>query len=1020
MSLQLIQQYYNKRERITQYSGSRKENQIRAAFESLLEQFALNRNLELIPNLEYKTKSDSTVIPDGTLKDALRQDWGYWESKDEYDSLEDEINSKLAKGYPTTNIIFEDGITAVLFQKGEKVGQIKISNPNDFLNLLTTFFNYEPREVETFRTAITKFKIDLPELLSKLRQLIEDQAQVNDSFVNARDNFLSLCQKSINPHVVLADIREMIIQHILTEDIFITVFNDAQFHQENNISSELAKVVQTFFKGEIRRNILGLIEPYYRVIKAAASNIQNHHEKQKFLKALYENFYQSYNPAAADRLGIIYTPEEIVRFMVDTTDYLIFQKFNRLLSDENVEIIDPACGTGTFITEIIEHLPKNQLRYKYENEIHCNEVAILPYYVANLNIEYTYAQKMGHYAEYKNICFVDTLDNLGFSFGGKQYHLFDISTENLERIKRQNKRTISVIIGNPPYNANQRNENENNKNREYPGVDKRIKDTYVSYSTAQKTKVYDMYSRFLRWSSDRLSKNGIIAFVSNNSFINDGSFDGFRKVVADEFNEIYIIDMKGDARTSGEERRRQGGNIFSDKIRVGVAVYFLLRKEGMEGCKIFYNCIDDYTKAEAKKSYLRDNKFQDLNFEHIVPDNKNTWIKQNVSNWDALLPIGTSGTKHTNINQAENAIFKFFSLGISTNRDEWVISHDVASLERKVRFLIRNFNRQVDILPVDIKEDDLDDMLDYSIKWSDVLKKRLLQRKKFKFDKNLIKKMSYRPFIKMFYYAEKGLSDRLTENHYSLFGKDLSSDNLVITLSGTSATKPFAALAVKNIFSLDFLEKTQSFPLYRYDQKGNRVDNITEWSVTQFREKYSDLSIDKMAIFYYVYAILHSKSYRSIYEINLIKELPRIPFLTEFWEWSDLGRRLMVLHTDYESVALYPLKRIDKRAKDNNQRKILVKLKIDKQLNKIEIDSNTILEKISPISWEYKLGNRAALEWILEYHKETKPRDQTILNNFNSYKFVDYKKETIELLQRICTVSVETMKIIEKMGEINE
>jgi len=411
----------------------------------------------------------------------MRQDWGYWESKDQYDSLDEEIQKKFDKGYPKTNILFEDSQTAVLIQNGEEVARADFKNATALHALLNAFVSYQPAEIQTFRDAIEKFKEDLPDLLAELRLIIEKQAKTNPKFVKARDDFLELCKESINPHIVLADIREMIIQHILTEDIFITVFGESQFHRENNIARELQQVISSFFRGTIRRNILKRISPYIDVIKAAASNISDHHEKQRFLKVVYENFYKTYSPAKADRLGIVYTPNEIVRFIIESTDHLVHKHFGRLLADDDVEILDPATGTGTFITELIEYLPKHRLPCKYAHEIHCNEVAILPYYVANLNIEYTYAQKMGKYAEFENICFVDTLDNLGFGFTGKQYGFFDISAENMERIRRQNKRKISVIIGNPPYNANQLNENENNKNREYPGVDKRIKEPLMGF-----------------------------------------------------------------------------------------------------------------------------------------------------------------------------------------------------------------------------------------------------------------------------------------------------------------------------------------------------------------------------------------------------------------------------------------------------------------------------------------------------------------------------------------------------------
>jgi predicted helicase len=316
-------------------------------------------------------------------------------------------------------------------------------------------------------------------------------------------------------------------------------------------------------------------------------------------------------------------------------------------------------------------------------------VAILPYYIANLNIEYTYKQKMGVYEEFENICFVDTLDNT--SFAGKQLDLFAMSVENTARIKRQNDRTISVIIGNPPYNAKQENFNDNNANRYYTAIDKLIKESYIKYSKAQNNiVVYDMYTRFIRWAADRLGKNGIIAFVSNSSFINSIAYDGFRKVVAKEFNEIHVIDMKGNARTSGERRRKEGGNVFSDEIRVGIAVYFLIRNENAEGFKVYYNEIDDYTDSDEKKKYFSSQKFRDLGFTHLKPDNNGNWINQSDNDFDSLLPLVDKDVK---AGKGEEAVFKLFSRGVATQRDEWVYDLSETVLEEKVKFLIEVYQK---------------------------------------------------------------------------------------------------------------------------------------------------------------------------------------------------------------------------------------------------------------------------------------------------------------------------------------
>ena len=571
MSRLAISQYYRDLDQIIQYGGRRNESQIRFAFQRLLNEYCQPKDFVVVAELDYRTKRGNLIRLDGVVKDALRLEWGYWEAKDEDDDLDKEIEKKLAKGYPDDNILFEDSQTAILLRQGEVCWRVSMRNDQALDQLLTEFINYERPEVKDFRSAIAVFNEDLPTILIRLREMINEQSESNASFVTARDKFLGICQQSINPEVNGDDVREMIIQHILTEDIFTNIFNESQFHRENNIARELGNVINTFFIGSVRRNMLGSIEHYYGVIRRTAANIYNHQEKQKFLKAIYENFYKAYNPKAADRLGIVYTPSEIVKFMIESVDYLLDKHFGKLLQDKNVEILDPATGTGTFITELIEYINKDKLKYKYQHEIHCNEVAILPYYIANLNIEFTYKQKMGEYEEFHNICLVDTLDRC--DLGEKQFDLFAISAENTARIKEQNSRKISVIIGNPPYNAWQDNYNQNNANLKYKEIDKRINASYIKAGTAQnQIAVYDMYVRFYRWASDRIKNNGLIAFITNRSFIDGKTFDGFRKIVEQEFDYIYIVDAGGDIR-SGDK----SGNVFN--IKTGVAVMFLVKIE---------------------------------------------------------------------------------------------------------------------------------------------------------------------------------------------------------------------------------------------------------------------------------------------------------------------------------------------------------------------------------------------------------------------------------------------------------
>ncbi len=675
MSNQLINTYYNALHRFKQYGGSENETTLEHAFISLVNSYAEKQHLLLVPKISVEGKKGNKIIPDGVLKNALRLEFGCWESKDSKDDLDKEIHKKLYEdGYPDRNILFEDTKMAVLIQEGAEVMRVSMEDAERLDEILNHFIRFEPLQVKEFNKALEQFKRDVPEIVKNLRELIEKQAEANKDFKEKRDRFLELAQLEINPEITLEDIREMLIQHILTEDIFDNVFGNAQFHRFNNIARELEAVLNTFMDYSVRQTHLQSIRSYYDAIRNASSQLADHHEKQNFLKQIYENFYKVYNPKGADRLGVVYTPNEIVRFMIESTDWLLDKHFGKSLGSKGVEILDPATGTGTFVAELIEYINPHELKYKYLNEIHANEVAILPYYIANLNIEYTYQQKMNDYQMFENICFVDTLDNIeALDYRHKQLHMFGISSENAKRIQNQNKRKISVIIGNPPYRANQRNFNDFNANRDYKEIDERIKDTFVKVSTAQKNKSYDMYSRFYRWSMDRVSKNGIICFVSNNSFIDADSHDGFRKCAEKDFNEIWLINLKGDARTRGERRKKEGGNIFNDKIREGIAIYFLIKNEEKTGCKINYYEITDYAKAFEKIDFLRSNKFTDLNFEKIIPDKDSNWLN---------LPEDNDYSTLMALADERNKVFDFNYIGVSTNRDEWVYDSNEQNLTR--------------------------------------------------------------------------------------------------------------------------------------------------------------------------------------------------------------------------------------------------------------------------------------------------------------------------------------------------
>ena len=574
MTIQAIHQYHNAIHKIYQFSGQSHEQAIKDEFKRLLNHYCDSRNLLVVSEINIKNKRGDLIRPDGIIKNNLRLDCGYWESKANV-NLEKEILAKINVGYPLSNTLFQDDKTAILYQNNQRFLEIPLENERELDQLLTQFVSYESQEIKEFNAAIEQFKQDLPHVLEALRGMIAVQEKSNRAFISARANFLTVCQHSINPAITPTDINEMLLQHILTEEIFTSIFSDSQFHRENNIAKELYNVENTFFSGTTKRNTLAGIQGYYAVIKANSAAIADHHDKQFFLKSIYENFYKAYNPKAADRLGIVYTPREIVKFQIETVDLLLEKHFSKSLADEGVKILDPCTGTGTYLCDLIDYLPPHRLAHKYAHDIYANELGLLPYYIANLNIEYTYQQKMNEYVEFNHICWMDTLDNASANFTGSNNDLFGLSVENTARIKTQNAAKISVILGNPPYNANQQNENDNNKNREYPAIDKRIKETYIDKSTAQKTKVYDMYARFLRWASDRLQDNGMISFIINRSFIDSRTFDGFRKSLAEEFDFVYIVDTQSDVRKNPKLSGTKH-NVFG--IQTGVAVLFLVKK----------------------------------------------------------------------------------------------------------------------------------------------------------------------------------------------------------------------------------------------------------------------------------------------------------------------------------------------------------------------------------------------------------------------------------------------------------
>ncbi len=1007
MSQQLINEYRAELDRLRAVSGSKRESVLREAFKDLLKRWGRAHDLQFVAEHDILTKQMTRIYTDGALLHGLRVPFGYWEAKDESDDLEKEIEAKFRKGYPKDNIIFTDDATAVLWQDGAETMRAHMQADDDsLLKLLTRFFAHERKEVADFNRAVKQFAADLPAILAALRDRIAERNAASREFADAAQAFLKHAQDAINPAVSEDDVREMLIQHILTEDIFAKVFNDPDFHRKNNVAAELYKLEDKLFDRGEKATLLRALDPYYAGIASTAALIQSHSEKQGFLKALYEDFYKAYNRKAADRLGVVYTPGEIVRFMIRSADWLCEKHFGKNLIDRGVEILDPATGTGTFIVELLEYFRGNhdKLRHKYKEELHANEVAILPYYVANLNIEATYQAITGQFAEFENLCFVDTLDNVD-ALGIHSGHQFDLlgglADENMERVKRQNRRKISVIIGNPPYNANQQNENDNNKNRTYAHIDARIKSTYIKAGTAQKTKLYDMYVRFFRWASDRLGDEGVVAFVTNRSFIDAQMANGFRRTVLNDFSEGWIIDLGGDYKKSGAAG---GGNVFG--IGTGVAIHFWIKRKGDKGKGGLHYQTTMLRSSEDKLRWIDELRITKSGWQELSGRPDAAWvdIPVVVTPGIAIADAKTKGNRVTKFQ--ERAIFKVYSLGISTNRDEWLYDKTEAGAAAKAEWFIDAYDAvpsQAEAYPV-------------TLKWSRNLKRRLAQNRREIFDPSKIGKSSYRPFSQRWLYQsdlfidEAGLSG-------TFFPK--GRENVAICFSDVGSRTNYCTLAIDGVADLHFgaaVDAYQQVARYRYTKSGERVDNITDWALNQFIKNYGKKGVTKDAIFAYCYAVLHDPVYREKYALNLKREFPRIPFYPDFAQWVAWGEALLAMHIGYENVAPWPIERVDtpnpKRAEGSAPKP---KLKSDPERGAVVVDEDTQLTGIPREAWDYRLGNRSGIDWVLDQHKEKTPRDPTIREKFNTYRFADYKESMIDLLARVVRVSVDTVAITEAM-----
>ena len=1008
-----VRDYYAKISNLTELGVSH-EGAVSPAFASLIRHCASQFNQTLIEKYALKTNAHSIIV-DGALVDTFSLVHGYWEAKDITDDLDKEITKKFKIGYPKNNILFQVPNRIVIWQDGQKVFDEDVSKPDLLIVGLKVFFGYEAPAIEQFNRAVEEFKLKVRELATGLLGLIEKERYTNTVFIQAFNDFVQLCQETINPNISIQAVEEMLIQHLLTERIFRKVFNNPDFVERNVIAREIEKVISALTSQSFSRNeFLKPLDRFYVAIETTAATIDDFSQKQSFLNTVYEKFFQGFSVKVADTHGIVYTPQPIVKFMVRSVEHILQKEFGHSLSDESVHIIDPFVGTGNFILWVMREIPHSKLPYKYFNELHCNEVMLLPYYIASMNIEHEYYAVTSKYDPFVGICLVDTFDLANV----KQISFF--TKDNTARVKLQQNTPIFVVISNPPYNSGQINEMDGNKNRQHPNLDERIKQTYIrdASSLARTTRklLFDPYIKAFRFASDRIGDEGIVALITNNSFLKDSTFNGVRKHLSHDFDLIYAIDLEGDAR---DKLDASASNVFG--VRVGISINLFVRKSNVRDkqAKIYYARTNADWRKEQKFEFLDSKEhIGNISFESILPDSKDNWFTEGMhEEFNSFLPLGTKQAKNERIDRAK-AIFHTYALGVSTNRDPWLYSFSESQLKGKISQFCETYNIELDRwkraggpkeLPAFLTNDQT------KIKWSSLLLDKFQRSNYIKYDEGKTITALYRPFTKRFLYFDKLLIDAPTLQKSFFPTIETQSENVAICVPGIGNRQEFGCLATNTIPSLDLaFEKSQCFPFYKYKEDGtNCRENITDWALEQFQALYNDNTISKLDIFYYIYAVLNHPQYRDKFAANLKRELPRIPFAPDFGAFSKAGKELANLHVNYEAQPEYKLTWIEDIDARVNYR--VERMALSKDKTQIIYNRFVTLGGIPPEVFEYRLGNRSALDWIIDQYQVGTDKRSSITNDPNR---LDDPQYIIRLIGKVITVSLETMKIVKSLPEL--
>jgi len=1007
-----VQQYYAS---LKEYEnvGARHEGAVRTAFRDVLVAGGRQVGWTLVPEWSPHNKR---IRLDGAFLDDFRLTHGFWEAKDSDDDLDREIRAKLDTGYPTKNTIFQEPNRAVLMQDGGIVFDANIRDPKTLVDLLKHFFAYKEPAHEEWEQAVADFKERVPELGKALTKLIERELEENRAFRTAFQDFYALCKQAINPNLSKEAVEEMLIQHLLTERLFRRVFDNSDFVRRNVIASEIEKVIDALTSRSFsRRDFLKKLDRFYVAIEDAAGAAEDFAEKQAFLNTIYEQFFQGFAVDVADTHGIVYTPQPIVDFMVNSVKGLVKEEFGVGLADENVHIMDPFVGTGNFIVRTMQELSTRSLPMKYgadgRPELHCNEVMLLPYYIASMNIEHEYYSRVGRYEPYTGICLVDTFETEDQK---QRPQLF--SKENTERVKRQQEEKITVIIGNPPYNAWQVNANDNNQNRTYEHVDTRIRETFAKDSSATlKNALYDPYAKAIRWATDRIGESGIVAFVTNNSFVDNIAFDGMRKHLAKDFDEVYVLDCGGNVRKN-PKLSGTTHNVFG--IQVGVSInLFVKRTESTDGCAIHYHRLGEFLRKEERFEEL--DKFADwqgVNWDLLEPDGKYRWlVDPQTKRFESFIPIGSKSKGSTH--HGSEVIFDRYSNGVKTSKNAFVYDFRIDSLSFRMRKMISVYNQEVDRWAnranrnVNIANFLISD--NTKVKWTRELRRNVQQGNRVQFSHSRIKDCLFRPYVRKKLYYDEVLLNRAGPFTYALPQNELSDENRFLWIKEGSGWS-FFALAINQHADLLPQSGSQCFPFYVYDEDGtDRRENITDWALAQFREQYQDDTISKWDIFHYVYSVLHHPEYRECYAGNLKRQLPRIPFAPDLHAFAEAGRCLAELHVGYEDADEYDLEEVEAEGEKMEWR--VEKMRWREEKTAIRYNDFLTLRGIPKRAHRYRLGNRSALEWLVDQYRVRHYKRYDITHNPNN---PDDKWYIVRLIKKVTTVSLETVEVVEGLGEL--